>query len=173
VKSAFRTALAVGLALLLVALEASLSHLLGGGVLTAVLPLPVVVWLGLEAGLTDGALAAAAVGLVLDSAAGGPVGLFTCLSVLLFLGTRAAGGAFDARAPLGFALLCGTGTFAFGLVALSLLRYVSPAEAAPRWGLAGRVLLEAVLTALAAPAVRLTLARLTARAQREEPGLLP
>ena len=171
-RSALRTSLALAAALVLVALGASLCHFLGGGAVSLALPVPVVVWLGLEAGLVDGAFAAAAVGLVLDSAAGGPGGLLTFLSVALFLGSRAAAGAFDARSSLGFALLSGAATFALGVGALLLLRYVAPAEEAPRLGLVGRVLGEAVLTAFAAPALRLLLDRLSAPMRREDPGLL-
>jgi hypothetical protein len=173
VKPALRTALVVTLALVLVALGASLSHLVGGGAFSLALPLPIVVWLGLEAGVVDGAVAAAAVGLVLDSAAGGPAGLLTFLSVMLFLVSRAAGAAFDAKSPLGFAVLSGVGTLFCGLGALVLIRYVTPADEAPRLALAGRVLLEALLTGAAAPAVRWPLDRLAAPLQREDPGLLP
>lgn len=171
-RTALRTILAVAAALVLVGLGAALSHLLGGS-LSLPLALPVLVWLGLEAGVVEGAVAAAAVGALFDAALGGPVGLHVFLSVMLFLASRAASGAFDARAGPGFGLLSGAGMLAFGLGALVLVRYVSPAEAAPRWGLAARVVAQAMIAGLAAPAVRLVLDRFGAPLEREEPRLQP
>ena len=171
-KAALRTLTLVIVALALVALGASVSHHIGGGSFSLALVLPVVVWLGLDAGVVEGAVAAAAIGVVIDAAAGGPAGLCVFLSVMLFLASRAAAGTFDAESLLGFSVLTGAGTLLFGLGAILLTRYVSPAEEAPRWGLAGRVLVEALLTGLCAPLVRWALDRLAAPFQGEDPGLL-
>jgi len=170
--AAFRALLVVLLSLVLVALGASLSHLVAGGAFSLALAVPVVVWLGMDAGLVEGAVAAAAVGVVTDAAAGGPMGLLTFLSVMAFLGTRAASSAIDARGVLAFAVLSGAATLLMGIGALLLTRYVSPPEAAPRWGLMGRVAGEALLTAVLAPAVGWMLKRVLGAAPREQPGVL-
>ncbi len=168
-----RCLLLVPVALVLLAVGGSVSHVVGGGALAVAPWLPLVAWLGLEAGLVEGAAASAALGLLADASAGGPYGLLTFLAVAAFLGVRLGAPAVDARRPLAFAALTGVATLAVGLGAVVLTRYVSPPESAPRWGLLGRVLLEALLTAAVAPAVRLLLVRLVGTARREEqPELL-
>jgi hypothetical protein len=127
----------------------------------------VIVWLGLETPVIEGAIGAALVGVVLDGAAGGPGGLLTFLAVLAFVGVRAGAGPFDARSMPGFALLSGAATLGMGLGALLLTRYVAPPAQAPGWGLAGRVLVEAVLTGIAAPPIRWALDRVLVSAHRE------
>jgi hypothetical protein len=112
------------------------------------------------------------VGLLLDASAGGPGGLLTSLSVIVLLGVRAGAGPFDARSRLGFALLCGVATFLMGFGAILITRYVTPAIADPSWGLLGRVLVESLLTGLAAPAIRWVLDRVLVPAHRDQPGIL-
>jgi hypothetical protein len=126
-----RVPMAAVAALLLVAVGASATRQLAGGAFSVALAVPVVVWLGLETTVIEGAIGAAVVGVLLDASAGGPAGLLTFLSVLVFVGVRAGAGAFDARTPLGFGVLSGVATLGMGLGALLLLRYVTPAEAAP------------------------------------------
>ncbi len=167
-----RLPLAAVAALLLVALGASATRQLTGGAVSVALAVPVVVWLGLETTVVEGAVGAVLVGALLDAAAGGPSGLLTFLSVLILVGVRAGAGPFDARSHLGFGLLCGAATFAMGFGAILLLRYVSPAAAVPGWSLLGRVAVESILTGLAAPAIRLVLDRALAPAHREQAGVL-
>jgi hypothetical protein len=169
---AFRTFLVALFSLVMVALGASLSHHLTGGAVTLATGLPVVAWLAFEARLVPGAAAAAAVGLVADLAAGGPMGLLTFLSVMAFLGVRAASGAVGARGRLAMAVLTGVAALVVGFLALLLLRYVSPPDAAPRWGLMGRVVLEALGTAAVAPPVAWLLDRTVGAPPAEEAGLL-
>lgn len=159
-------------ALLLVAIGASATGQLSGGAVSVALAVPVVVWLGLETTVIEGAIGAAVVGVILDASAGGPGGLLTFLAVLVFVGVRAGAGAFDARTPLGFGLLSGVATLGMGLGALLLLRYVTPSATAPGWNLLGRVAVESLLTGLAAPAIRWVLDRLLVPGHREQPGLL-
>ncbi len=159
------------LALLLLAAEAALLRLVGGAV-TLALPLAVVVHLALRAENVEGILVAAAVGYLVDVAAGGPTGLLTFLSVLLFLGARFAGATVDVRGWRGFALLVGAGTFAVGLGAFLLTRWVAPAGTEPGGRVLWRILVEAVLTGAAAPAVLWVLRRIDALFEEEEPGLL-
>jgi len=167
-----RVPLASVAALLLVALGASITRQLAGGAVSVALAVPVIVWLGLETPVIEGAVGAAIVGAILDVAAGGPSGLLTFLAVLAFVGVRAGAGPFDARSATGFALLSGTATFAMGLGAVVLLRYVSPAGTEPGWGLLGRVTVEALLTAIAAPPIRLALDRVVVPAHRDNPAVL-
>jgi len=170
--ASLRVPLASVAALLLVAIGASATRQLCGGAVSVALAVPVVVWLGLETTVVEGAVGAAVVGVLLDVSAGGPGGLLTFLSVLVFVGVRAGAGAFDARSPLGFGVLTGVATLGTGLGALLLLRYVSPAPTAPGWNLLGRVAVESLLTGLAAPAVKWVLDRVLSPGHREHPGLL-
>jgi hypothetical protein len=167
-----RVPLASVAALLLVAIGALATRQLAGGAVSVALAVPVVVWLGLETTVIEGTIGAAVVGILLDASAGGPGGLLTFLSVLALVGVRAGAGPFDARTPLGFALLTGVATFAMGFGAIVLLRYVTPSPAAPGWSLVGRVAVESVLTGLAAPAIRWVLDRVLTPGHREHPGVL-
>ncbi len=162
----------VGLAVVLAVVQAVLVRHLGGGRFPVALALPVVIWLGMQAAIPEGALGAAAIGWALDALSGAPSGLHAFLAVLLFLGSRLAGSLLDLRGRAAFGLACGAGTLAFGLAALLLWSSSSPAEAAPGWRVLGRVLLEAAFTGLAAPAVRLLLVGLDRLVEPEETGLL-
>jgi hypothetical protein len=164
--------LALLAALVLLALGASATSQLAGGAVSLALAVPVIVWLGLETPVVEGAIGAALVGVLLDAAAGGPGGLLTFLSVMILVGVRAGAGPFDARSALGFAVLSGAATFGMGFGAILLTRYVTPPDAEPGWGLLGRVLVESLLTALAAPAIRWALDRVVVPAQRDQPGIL-
>ena len=171
-RSWLRLPLAGLAALFLVAVGAAVTRQLAGGAVSIALAVPVIVWLGLETPVLEGVVGSFLVGVLLDGAAGGPGGLLAFLAVLVFLGVRAGAGPFDARTPLGFGLLSGAATFGMGLGAVLLTRYVSAPEAIPGFGLLGRVLVEAVLTGLAAPPIRWMLDRLLVPANREQPGLL-
>jgi hypothetical protein len=171
-RSWLRVPLAALLALLLLAIGASLTRQLTGGAVSLALAVPVLVWLGIETPVVEGAIGATVVGALLDASAGGPGGLLTMLCVLAFVGVRAGAGPFDARSMPGFALLSGIVTFGIGLGAIVLLRYVTPADSAPGWGLLWRVAVEALLTGAAAPVIRWLLDRLLAPAHREPAGVL-
>ncbi len=167
-----RPLVAFVLALLLTSAQAALLRWFGGGAVPLALALPIVVYLGLHAGNVDGAVGAAAVGYVVDLAAGGPKGLMTFLAVALFLGSRLAGAALAVQGRAGFAVLSAFGTFFYGVGALLLTRAVSPVETAPGGALVGRIALEAVATALASPVIYGVMRRVDALFTREEPGLL-
>ena len=171
-KPLLRVPLALLATLFLLAISASVTGQLSGGAVSLALAVPVIVWLGLETPVVEGAIGAALVGLLLDASAGGPGGLLTSLSVIVLLGVRAGAGPFDARSRLGFALLCGVATFLMGFGAILITRYVTPAIADPGWGLLGRVLVESLLTGLAAPAIRWALDRVLVPAHRDQPGIL-
>lgn len=167
-----RALFCLALALLVVSVEAALLHHVGGGAIPLALAIPIVVYLGLHAGNIDGAVAAAAVGYVLDVMAGGPKGLLTGLAVALFLFSRVTVAALSIHGRLGFALLSGVGTFLYGAAVLLVTRAVAPTESAPAFHLVGRVLLEAIATGFAAPLIFLLLRRVEGLFTREEPGLL-
>ena len=159
-------------ALLLGALQAALLRWIGGGSFSVALLACCVVWAGLQAGNVDGSVAAAGIGYVMDLSCATPKGLMTFLAVALFLIVRAVTAAVDLRGRAGFALLSGLGALFLSVAASILLRNTAAPEAAPGWGLAGRMLVEAVLTAALSPIVAPGLRRLDALFHREEPGLL-
>ena len=159
-------------ALLLAALQAALLHWLGGGVFSVSLLAVCVVWAGLHGGNVDGSLAAAGIGYVMDLMAGTPKGLMTFLAVALFLAVRAAAVAVDLRGRSALAALSAVGALFLSLGSMLLLRNTAGPEAAPGGELAGRMIVEALITGALAPVVALGLKQLDARFHREEPGLL-
>lgn len=163
----------IGAGLLLATVQAVALGLLGGGVVPLQLLVPCVAWLALEAENVEGVLAAAGNGWVMDLFSGTPTGLFTFMSVLLFLGCRAASLAVDLRGRAGFAVLSGAGALTLSTGAMLLQRWAGVAEATPGVGLIPRMLGEAVLTALASPLILMGLDRLNGLLGREEPGLVP
>lgn len=162
----------VAFALLLAALQAALLPWLGGGAWPVALLAACVVHVGLHGGNVDGSISAAGVGYVMDLMASTPKGLMTFLAVLLFVAVRAVSAAVDVRSRSAFALLSGLGALFLSTGATVLLRNVAVPEAAPGAVLVPRMLVEALLTAAAAPAVLVALRRLDAMFHREETGLL-
>jgi rod shape-determining protein MreD len=160
------------LALLLAGVQAVLLRHLGGGALTLCLLAPPLVHLALTAGNVDGAVGAAGVGYVLDLTAGTPKGLMTFMAVVVFLAVRLVAAAVDVRGRLGFGLLSGAAAAGLSAGAIALQRAAVGPEAAPGWELLPRLLVEALLTGLAAPLVQLALRRLDALLGAEEPDLI-
>jgi rod shape-determining protein MreD len=160
------------LALLLAALQAALLRHLGGGAVAVCLLAPSLVHLALTAGIVDGAVGAAGVGYVLDLTAGTPKGLMTFLAVAVFVAARLVTAAVEVRGRLGFALLSAAAAAGLSAGAIALQRVAVLPEAAPGWGLLPRLLVEALLTGLAAPLVQLALRRLDAMLGAEEPDLI-
>ncbi len=162
----------VAFALLLAGLQAALLRFLGGGSVSLALVVACVVYLGLRGGNVDGAIGAAGVGYVLDLVAATPKGLMTFLAVLLFLVARAIGAAVDVRGRVGFGVLSGFGALFLSIGAMILLRWVTPAEAAPGLRLVPRMLVEAILTGLLAPLVLVGMQWIDKLFHKEEAGLL-
>ncbi|MGB8929645.1 MAG: hypothetical protein WCC48_00180, partial [Anaeromyxobacteraceae bacterium] len=158
---------------LVAAVQAVLVRWLGGGTVSLQLTVPCIVWLALEAANVEGVVSAAAIGWVMDVFAGTPYGLFTFLAVAAFLGSRAAGMAVDLRGKAGFAVLTGVSCLLLSLLAVALQRWAGDVEAAPSALLFPRMLLEALLTAVASPLVLVTMNRLGVLLGREEPELVP
>jgi rod shape-determining protein MreD len=160
-------------ALVLTGLQAALLHQVGGGAFTLFLPVALLVHLAITAELVDGAVAAAAVGYVLDVSSGGTKGLLTSLAVATFLGIRIVRIAVEVRGWAGFAALCGLAAFCLPVGALALTRSVALVELRPSWELLPRIALGALLTMLAAPLLRWGLRRLDGLFSERAPELRP
>jgi hypothetical protein len=148
------------LALALAGLQAALLRHVGGGAFTLALPVVLLVHLALTAELVDGAVAAAAVGYILDLAGGGTKGLLTSLAVATFLAVRVIRVGVEVRGWAPFAALCGLAAFGLSAGALAISRSVAPVELRPSWELVPRVALAALLTALVSPLLLWGLRRL-------------
>ncbi|WP_242340839.1 MULTISPECIES: hypothetical protein [Anaeromyxobacter] len=159
-------------ALAIAALQSAVLRWVGGGAFSVALLAACVVYLGLHGGNVEGSVGAAGIGYVLDLVTGSPKGLMTFLAVLLFVLARAVNAAVDVRSRGGFALLSGGGALVISLGALVLTRLTSAPESAPGLGLVPRMLLEALLTAAAAPLLYPGLRRVDRLFHREEHGLL-
>jgi rod shape-determining protein MreD len=161
------------LAVVLSGLQAALLHQVGGGAFTLFLPVALLVHLAITTELVDGTVAAAAVGYVLDVSSGGTKGLLTSLAVATYLGIRIIRVAVEVRGWAGFAALCGLSAFAISAGALALARAAAPPEVRPGWDLLPRILLGALLTALAAPLLRWGLRRVDGLFKERAPELAP
>jgi rod shape-determining protein MreD len=150
------------LALALSGVQAALLRHVGGGAFTLCLPVVLLVHLALTTELVDGAVAAFAVGYVLDVAGGGTKGLLTSLAVATFLAVRAIRVGVEVRGWAPFAALCGLSTFGLSAGAVAISRSVSPEALRPSWELLPRVALAALLTGLVSPLLLLGLRRLDA-----------
>jgi rod shape-determining protein MreD len=162
-----------GLALLLVGLQAALLRHLGGGAFTLGLPVILLIHLALTTELVDGAVAAAAVGYVLDVASGGTKGLLTSLAVATFLGIRLIRVGVEVRGWAGFAGLCGLATLGLSAAAVAITRSVAPLELRPGWALLPRMAVAALLTAMASPLLLWGLRRLDAALGQASSDLAP
>jgi hypothetical protein len=155
-----RALLHAAVALVLVGLQAALLRHVGGGAFTLFLPVVLLVHLALTAERVDGAVAAAAVGFVLDVAGGGTKGLLTSLSVATFLAVRLIRLGVEVRGWAGFAALCGFAAFFLSAGAVAVARSAATLELRPSWALLSRIALAALLTALLSPPLRWGLRRL-------------
>lgn len=162
----------VVVALLVVALQASLLRWVGGGAFSLALLAACVVYLGLNESNVDGSVAAAGTGYLLDLVTSSPKGLHTFLCVLLFVAVRAVAAAVDVRGRAPFALLSGLGALFLSVGALLLTRYTSAPSLAPGAILLPRMLFEGLATAAASPIVFALMRRVDGLLEREEQGLL-
>jgi hypothetical protein len=161
------------LALALVGVQAALLRHVGGGAFTLFLPVVLLVHLALTAELVEGAVAAAAVGYVIDVASGGTKGLLTSLAVATFLAVRGIRAGVEVRGWAAFAALCGLASFGLSAVAVALTRSAAPPELRPAWELLPRAALAALLTALVSPLLLRGLRRLDAALGEQASELAP
>jgi rod shape-determining protein MreD len=157
------------LTLFLLALESVVVKYLGLSVARIDVTVAIVAFLALKAGLLEGAVAAYAVGYLLDLMTGQPTGLYTLLALVTFLVGRMAASLVDVRSGFSFAGFAMAADVAHGLLAWGIS------------GVSGRQLhlaglaglpLEVVLTGLAALLLYPLLRRFGLGAERREPGLL-
>ena len=157
------------LTLFLLALESVVVKYLGLSVARIDVTVAIVAFLALKAGLLEGAVAAYAVGYLLDLMTGQPTGLYTLLALVTFLLGRMAASLVDVRSGFSFAGFAMGADVAHGLLAWGISE-VSGKQ--PHLAGLGGLPLEVVLTGLASLALYPLLRRFGLGAERREPGLL-
>jgi len=151
-----RNALFLGLGLLLLVIQGNLHRILGHIPLAGIMPnlvLPLILFMGVhEYSVVRGALLAFVLGYAFDLFAGAPVGLFTFISVSIFVLSRAAGVRLAAQTILTqLALAFGFALFE-SVTVLMLVAIFGKDPHSPR-ALVGLVLPHATTTALVSPLV--------------------
>ena len=164
-----RLAMTLLLTLFLLALESVVVKYLGLSVARIDVTVAIVAFLALKAGLLEGALAAYAVGYLLDLMTGQPTGLYTLVALMTFLLGRLAASLVDVRSAISFAGFAMAGDVAHGLLSWAIGGVTG--KQLHLAGLAG-LPLEVVLTGLAALLLYPLLRRFGLGAERREPGLL-
>lgn len=105
------------LTLLFLALESVAAKYVGLGVARIDVTVAIVAFLSLRAGLLEGAVAAYAIGYLLDLMTGRPTGLYTLLALITFLLGRVAASLMDVRSGRSFALFAMGADVTHGLLA--------------------------------------------------------
>jgi hypothetical protein len=164
-----KLALTLVLTLLFLALESVAVKYVGLGVARIDVTVAIVAFLSLRAGLLEGAVAAYAVGYLLDLMTGRPTGLYTLLAVVTFLLGRVAASLMDVRSGKSFALFAMAADATHGLLAWGIGSVSS--KQVPLSGLSG-LPLEVLLTGLAALVLYPLLKRFGLGAEKRDPGLL-
>lgn len=131
-----------------------------------------VVFLGLRANTSEGALGAFALGYMLDVFSGRPTGLFPFLAVLTFLLVRLAAGLVDARSRATYALFVAGATAINALLATFFNWLTSSTEDGPVVISLGGLPMQVVLTALAAVLLWPLLRRFDPANDRPQAGVL-
>ncbi len=151
-----RNALFLGVGILLLVVQGNLHRILGHVPLAGIMPnlvLPLIVFMGVhEYSVVRGALLAFVLGYALDLFAGAPVGLFTFISVSIFVLSRAAGVRLAAQTILTqLALAFGFALFE-SVTVLMLVAIFGKDPHSPR-ALVSLVLPHATTTAMVSPLV--------------------
>jgi hypothetical protein len=157
------------LTLLFLALESVAAKYLGLGVARIDVTVAIVAFLSLRAGLLEGAVAAYAIGYLLDLMTGRPTGLYTLLALVTFLLGRVAASLMDVRSARSFALFAMAADVTHGLLAWGISGVSSRQVALS--GLSG-LPLEVLLTGIAALLLYPLLRRFGLGAERRDPRLL-
>jgi rod shape-determining protein MreD len=125
-----RDLMVLGMGFLLVVLEAALGTVTRLGPLMPNALLPMVIYLGMapDTSLARGAVLSFALGLMLDSASGHPMGLMTFVHVLTLIGARAGAFRLIMRGRVSQILITAIAAAAGSLIALSLVRILRPGE---------------------------------------------
>ncbi len=154
-----KVALLVGLALVLLSIESVVVKTLGLEVTRIDVCMALVAFVAVRSSITQGALAAFAIGYLLDVFTGRPSGLFPALAVLMFLVLKAAAQLVDGKSRLGFVLFSLGATLGHSLLAFLFTWLTSRSGEGRVLSLSG-LPLQAVLTAATAAALFPLLVRL-------------
>ena len=127
-------------------------------------------------GLTSGLCMAAGLGYAADALSGSLLGLHALLRLVAFSGSRLASRQLNLRGPLPLAVFAACASVAYGLAAVGLTHFFSPSS--PPSGDAGfrglvDALVQALVTAVAAPAVSAAVQRVFAGAGEDEAARRP
>lgn len=163
--------LLVLLGLVLLCMESVLVRSFGFSVTRLDVTLVLVVFLALSATLVEGAVAAFALGYLLDVFTGRPTGLFPFLAVLTYLTVRLGALVVDARGRGTFALVTGGAVLLHGLFAFFFTWLTSRTGGGTVASLGG-LPLQALLTMVAAALLWPLLQKLDPSKGRPEPGML-
>lgn len=158
----------VGLAMLLLTLEAVLVQRAGLVLSRVDVTVVLLAFLALRASLLEGAISAFSVGYLLDLMSGQPTGLFTFLGVFIFLGGRLVHSLMDVRGAPAFVLFTMGADVAHGLLA-AFFGWLTVKDGSATAVLPG-LPLQVALTGAAALALYPLLRRLEARQERAQAG---
>ncbi len=139
-------ALLVGLALVLLSIEAVLVKTFGFEVTRVDVTVVLIVFLAVRSRTIEGALTSFVIGYLLDVFTGRPSGLYPALGVLVFLLARAAAQLLDGKSRVGFAFFSAGATVGHSLVAF-LLTWLTSRNAEGRVLSLTALPLQALLTA--------------------------
>lgn len=157
------------LTLLFLALESVAAKYVGLGVARIDVTVAIVAFLSLRAGLLEGAVAAYAIGYLLDLMTGRPTGLYTLLALITFLLGRLAASLMDVRSGRSFALFAMAADVTHGLLAWGISGVSNNQMAVSSLsGLPLEVLLTGAVALLLYPLLR----RFGLGAEKRDPGLL-
>lgn len=165
-----RLVVTLGLALLLLSLEAVLVRYMGLSVARIDVTVLLVAFLALRANTLEGAVGAYAVGYLLDLMSGQPTGLYTFLGVLLFLFGRLAASLVDVRSAGSFMLFAAAADGLHGVLAIFFTWLTAKTPGA--WGALSALPLQVFYTAIAALLLYPVLRKLDPGQERPEIGAL-
>jgi rod shape-determining protein MreD len=165
----FALTVLIGLVLLIV--EGVLVKYLGMAVSRIDVTVALVAFLALRAGTMEGALSSFGVGYLFDLMSGRPTGLYTFLSVLVFLVGRLTAQMVSVRSGVAFALFAMAADFGHGLLAV-FLSWLTSATGGGVLSSVAALPLQVVLTGAAAFLMYPLLKRIDAGAERPQLGLL-
>ena len=163
----------LGLGFLLVAIQSALGAMLDLGSLMPNPVLPIVLYLGMtpDISLARGSVISFSLGLMLDSAAGQSMGLYTFVHQASFLVTRGASVRLFMRGQLSQVLLATAASILGSATIVALRGIFRPAghfEAVSAWHLTSAVVLSGLSTGLLAPFILQIVRRLDQLRRREE-----
>ncbi len=166
-----KLAITVALALGLLVVESVLVKYVGLAVTRIDVTVALVVFLALRASTIEGALSSFSIGYLLDVMSGQPTGLYTFLSMLVFLFVKLAGSLVDVRSVFSFVLFTAAADLGHGLLAIFFTWMTSKNGVVPTGTLSG-LPLQIALTAVAAALLWPLLRRLNPGNNRSEVGAL-